>query len=146
VSPTGSGKTVMGTEIVKGAIARRKSVLFLAHRREIIAQTSQKLHKYGLRHGIIQAGFDPRPMEPVQVASVATLFLRGVKSDAMAMPPADLIVIDEAHHAPANSYQKIVAAYPDAEILGLTATPCRGDGRGLGGTSPGSSRRRRWRN
>jgi len=133
VSPTGSGKTVMGTEIVKAAVARRESVLFLAHRREIIAQTSQKLFKYGLRHGIIQAGFDPRPMELVQVASVATLFVRGVKSDAMRMPPADLIVIDEAHHAPANSYQKIVEAYPDAKILGLTATPCRGDGRGLGG-------------
>jgi DNA repair protein RadD len=133
VSPTGSGKTVMGTEIVKAAVARRESVLFLAHRREIIAQTSQKLFKYGLRHGIIQAGFDPRPMELVQVASVATLFVRGVKSDAMRMPPADLIVIDEAHHAPANSYQKIVEAYPDAKLLGLTATPCRGDGRGLGG-------------
>jgi DNA repair protein RadD len=133
VSPTGSGKTVMGTEIVKAAVARRESVLFLAHRREIIAQTSQKLFKYGLRHGIIQAGFDPRPMELVQVASVATLFVRGVKSDAMLMPPANLIVIDEAHHAPANSYQKIVEAYPDAKILGLTATPCRGDGRGLGG-------------
>jgi len=97
VSPTGSGKTVMGTEIVKAAVARRESVLFLAHRREIIAQTSQKLFKYGLRHGIIQAGFDPRPMELVQVASVATLFVRGVKSDAMRMPPADLIVIDGAH-------------------------------------------------
>jgi Rad3-related DNA helicase len=112
VSPTGSGKTVMGTEIVKAAVGRRESVLFLAHRREIIAQTSQKLFKYGLRHGIIQAGFDPRPMELVQVASVATLFVRGVKSDAMRMPPADLIVIDEAHHAPANSYQKIVEALP----------------------------------
>jgi DNA repair protein RadD len=133
VSPTGSGKTVMGTEIVKAAVARRESVLFLAHRREIIAQTSQKLFKYGLRHGIIQAGFDPRPMELVQAASVATLFVRGVKSDAMPMPRADLIVIDEAHHAPANSYQKIVEAYPDAKLLGLTATPCRGDGRGLGG-------------
>jgi superfamily II DNA or RNA helicase len=70
VSPTGSGKTVMGTEIVKAAVARRESVLFLAHRREIISQTSQKLFKYGLRHGIIQSGFDPRPLEPVQVASV----------------------------------------------------------------------------
>ena len=55
VSPTGSGKTVMGTEIVKAAVARRESVLFLAHRREIIAQTSQKLFKYGLRHGSILA-------------------------------------------------------------------------------------------
>lgn len=83
VSPTGSGKTVMGTEIINHAVERRESVLVLAHRREIISQTSQKLLKYGVRHGIIQAGFDPRPMELVQVASVATLFVRGIKSDAM---------------------------------------------------------------
>jgi superfamily II DNA or RNA helicase len=51
----------------------------------------------------------------------------------MPMPPADLIVIDEAHHAPAMTYQRIIEAYPEAKILGLTATPCRGDGRGLGG-------------
>jgi superfamily II DNA or RNA helicase len=51
----------------------------------------------------------------------------------MKLPPADLIVVDECHHCPANSYQTIIDAYPDAIILGLTATPCRGDGRGLGG-------------
>ena len=51
----------------------------------------------------------------------------------MELPPADLLVIDEAHHCPAATYQKIIDAYPDAMLLGLTATPCRGDGRGLGG-------------
>ena len=51
----------------------------------------------------------------------------------MDLPPANLLVIDECHHAPAQTYQKIIAAYPDAMLLGLTATPCRGDGRGLGG-------------
>jgi DNA repair protein RadD len=50
----------------------------------------------------------------------------------MELPPADLLVIDECHHARAMTYQKIVAAYPNAIIVGLTATPCRGDGRGLG--------------
>jgi superfamily II DNA or RNA helicase len=51
----------------------------------------------------------------------------------MELPPADIVVVDEAHHAPAKMYRRLLAAYPAAIILGLTATPCRGDGRGLGG-------------
>jgi superfamily II DNA or RNA helicase len=133
VAPTGSGKTVIGCAIIKAQVASRQGVLMLAHRREIIAQTSQKLHGHGISHGIIQAGFSPRPLEPVQVASIATLHARAVRSNRMELPPARLLVIDEAHHCPAETYQKIIAAYPDAILLGLTATPCRGDGRGLGG-------------
>src|SRR5207245_11515359 len=45
---------------------------------------------------------------------------------------ADLLIIDEAHHCPATTYTKIIDGYPNATLLGLTATPCRGDGRGLG--------------
>jgi DNA repair protein RadD len=48
-------------------------------------------------------------------------------------PPADLLIVDEGHHCPAFTYREIIARYPDAILLGLTATPCRGDGRGLGG-------------
>ena len=81
-------------------------------------------------HGIIQAGFSPRPLEPVQVASVATLHVRAIRTNKMELPPADLLIIDEAHHCPAASYRAIIEAYPDAVLLGLTATPCRGDGRG----------------
>ena len=51
----------------------------------------------------------------------------------MRLPLADLVIIDEAHHATANTWRKIIEAYPDAVLIGLTATPCRGDGRGLGG-------------
>ena len=72
-------------------------------------------------------------MESVQVASIQTLWSRAVRSEAMQLPPADLLVIDESHHAPAETYRKIIEAYPDAALLGLTATPVRGDGRGLGG-------------
>ena len=54
----------------------------------------------------------------------------------MDLPPADLLVVDEAHHTPAETYRKIIDAYPDAVLLGLTATPVRGDGRGLGGIFP----------
>ena len=68
-----------------------------------------------------------------QVASIQTLHARAFRGQLMELPSADLILVDECHHAPANSYRRIISAYPDAIIVGLTATPCRGDGRGLGG-------------
>ena len=66
--------------------------MVLAHRREIIAQTSDKLRAADVVHEIIQAGFKPRPLELVQVASVQTLWTRAKHADAEAMtfPPADL--------------------------------------------------------
>jgi superfamily II DNA or RNA helicase len=133
VAPTGSGKTVTASAIIKAAVASRRNVLMLAHRREIISQTSEKLFNHRIAHGIIQAGFPLRPLEAVQVASIQTLHARGIRSDRMELPLADLLIIDECHHCPANTYRKIIDAYPDAVLLGLTATPCRGDGRGLGG-------------
>ncbi len=110
-----------------------KRVLVLAHTREIINQISAKLFEYNIEHGVIQAGYMTRPDEPVQVASVQTLGARAVRSNRMELPAADLLIIDESHHCPATTYRKIIDAYPDAILVGLTATPCRGDGRGLGG-------------
>ena len=75
VMPTGSGKTVVAAEIARKAVSNNQRVLFLAHRREIISQTSCKLFDVDLEHGIIQAGFPPRLTEPVQVASIQTLHL-----------------------------------------------------------------------
>jgi superfamily II DNA or RNA helicase len=88
VAPTASGKTVIGSEIIRRHVAQHRSVLVLAHRREIISQTSQKLHSAGIRHGIIQAGFSPRPLERVQVASISTLWVRAIRSEAMQLPGA----------------------------------------------------------
>src|SRR5262245_29806771 len=132
VAPTGSGKIVIASAIIAG-IARR--ALVVAHRREIVNQTSDKLTARGVHHGIIQAGDEKklRPMAAVQVASIQTLHARAIRSSTMLMPLADLLIIDEAHHACAMTYKKVIEAYPNAIILGLTATPCRGDGRGLGG-------------
>jgi len=132
VAPTGSGKTVIASAIIKLFIERRRGVLVVAHRREIIKQTSDKLHANGVPHGIIMAGEQDRPLEFVQVASIQTLWVRGVQRESMELPKAELLVVDEAHHCPANTYSKIIETYPDAIVLGLTATPCRGDGRGLG--------------
>jgi superfamily II DNA or RNA helicase len=132
VAPTGSGKTIIGSAIIKSVTERRRGVLVVAHRREIIQQTCDKLHANGIAHGIILAGMQPRPLEFVQVASIQTLWSRVVQRESIELPQAQLLVIDEAHHCPARTYRKIVDAYPDAIVLGLTATPCRGDGRGLG--------------
>jgi superfamily II DNA or RNA helicase len=132
VAPTGSGKTVIASAIIKG---KPRRVLFIAHRREIVNQTSAKLAAFGVPHGIIMAGAEKklRPMASVQVASVQTLHARAIRSTSTPMPPADLLVIDEAHHSCAATYKKVIDSYPDAVLIGLTATPCRGDGRGLGG-------------
>lgn len=131
VAPTGSGKTVIAAALVH-AMGRPRT-LFLAHRWELIDQASGKLHAAGIDHGIIQAGFPARMAERVQVASVPTLHRRAIASDRMEMPPAALVLVDEAHHVTARTYRQIIEACPNATIIGLTATPCRGDGRGLGG-------------
>jgi superfamily II DNA or RNA helicase len=133
VAPTGSGKTIVGSAIIKSVTARRRGVLVLAHRREIIKQTSDKLQKLDVPHGIIMARTEPRPLENVQVAAIQTLDRRAIRAETMELPPADLLAVDEAHHCPATTYRRIIEAYPNAILLGLTATPCRGDGRGLGG-------------
>jgi len=132
VAPTGSGKTVIAAAIIAGTPRR---VLVVSHRREIVKQTSDKLTAAGVHHGVIQAGDEKklRPLAAVQVASIQTLHSRAIRSTSMPMPLADLVIIDEAHHACAVTYRKILEAFPDAIVLGLTATPCRGDGRGLGG-------------
>jgi DNA repair protein RadD len=126
VSPTGSGKTVILAEVIRAAEVMGSPILFLAHRKELIDQTSRKLDDVGVRHGVIQAGHE-RSLAglPVQVASVQTLARRD-------KPPAKIVVIDEAHHARAATYEKILECYPDAVILGATASPWRTDGKGLG--------------
>lgn len=127
VSACGSGKTVIAAHIMASAVLKKSRVLFIAHRKEIIDQTSAKLSALDIEHGIIMAGHRPSAMQTVYVASIQTLIRRDP-------PLADLIIIDEAHHASAATYQKIVETYSNATILGLTATPCRGDGKGLGNT------------
>ena len=134
VAPTGSGKTVMGAAVINRVVDHGHRVLVIAHRREIITQTRDKLVANGLNPGVVLAGLEDelRPFAEVQVAAIQTLHARGVRSKRMAMPAATYLIIDEAHHTRARTYQKLLEIYPDARVIGLTATPCRGDGRGLG--------------
>ena len=135
VAPTGSGKTIVLAELIKRCVAAHKRVLVLAHRREIINQTKQKLQAHGVRCSVIMASAENelRLYEPVQVAAIATLWVRAIRSNRIQLPLADLVIVDEAHHAVARTYRKVVEAYPGAMVLGATATPVRGNNRGLGG-------------
>ena len=121
---TGSGKTVLYDYMATRAAERGNDVLILCHRTETIEQTADKLEA---SYGIIKAGFRSSAKERIQIASVQTLVRRLENR-----PPARLVIWDECHHVVANTYQKIMNAYPDAFHLGFTASPCRLDGRGLG--------------
>lgn len=152
VLPTGGGKTVIAVAIIGSYVARGLRVLMLAHRRELIKQTFCKLVRDGVpphQIGIIMAGTpwkvvdaiapDPatlsddelwriyarrRPSAPIQVGSIDT-FRNHVA------PVAHLVIIDEAHRATAKSYCDVQLAYPDADHLGLTATPVGPNGKPL---------------
>lgn len=132
VSPTGSGKTHVACHIIAGALAKQNRVLFLAPRRELIYQAADRLDDHQIDCGIIMAGERRSPYEPVQVASFDTLHARGMRNESMIMPDADLVIVDEAHLSIAKTRLNIINHYKDAIIIGMTATPARGDGRGLG--------------
>lgn len=131
-APTGSGKGQVIAELIRLATAKRKRVLFMAPRRELIHQTRDILAKRGIFAGVIMAGEPANRLLDVQVASADTLHARGVRSKRIEMPEADLLVIDEAHIFISQSRQDIISHYDGKTVIGLTATPARGDGRGLG--------------
>jgi DNA repair protein RadD len=132
--PTGSGKTVIASNIIESARAKGQHVLFVAHRDELLTQARDKLKSFGVNASIIKAGREQEyyPWVSVQVAGIQTLHARAIRTNRLELPPANILFVDEAHHVRAKTYQDIINAYPDAVIIGLTATPCRGDGRGLG--------------
>ena len=124
VAPTGAGKTLVASHIIESALAKSNPVLFIAHRRELIAQCADKLSECGVIMGGNRASRKADAL--VQVASVQTLLrLRP-------LPPAKIVIVDEAHRTASKSYRDLLANYPNAVVLGLSATPERLDGKGLG--------------
>jgi DNA repair protein RadD len=128
-SHVGSGKTVVATEIIRLAIAKKKRVLFLAPRRQLIYQTVETLQDYGINCGMIMAGEQRFSMPLVQVASFDTITAR-VGAGRMSLPEADLVIVDEAHMCISPARIKVLSHY--RLVVGLTATPALANGKGLG--------------
>ena len=129
-APTGAGKTVVASEIMRSAYAKNSRTLFIAHRRELIYQCSEKLQLFSIPHAVVLPN-EPWSDETILCGSIQS-FSRRVQNKRLDLEGVKLIIVDEAHHARAKSYQRIVEACPEAVVLGITATPIRGDGKGLG--------------
>lgn len=126
LASTGAGKTIMASYLMQRAIEKGIPCVFLAHRKELINQCSEKLTSFGIKHGVVMAGHIMyKPKELIQVCSVQTLSKRN-------KPKCGLLIIDETHLACAKSYMDLIGHYKDAVVIGLTATPTRLDGKGLG--------------
>lgn len=124
VGPTGMGKTVLASAAAVGAIERGNRIAAIAHRRELVDQMARKLEAMGLDVG----SRGRRPSAPVQVRSVQSL-LAGEE-----LPDASFVILDEAHHYAAADWGRVPRTYRQhgARIMGLSATPERDDGKGLG--------------
>lgn len=146
VAPTGSGKSLLIADIARDLaerLGRPPSVLVLQHRGELVAQNRARFEKH-LR-GWATSSFDAtrktfaRSSGYLGAATFAMVpSLAAALSRRAALPHFDAILADEAHHAPASTWQRVFATAretnPDLKIVGLTATPERGDGKRLGGT------------
>jgi len=113
--------------VTASAAAKGNRTLVLVHRAELLEQCHRSLSQMDVPHGLIASGLTPDRSQLTQIASVQTL----VRRFDRVLPP-DLIVIDEAHHATAGAWASVLSQYPNARVLGVTATPQRLDGKGLG--------------
>ena len=129
VLPTGGGKTVVFSHIAEQAAAKGSRICVLVHRQELLRQASISLASLGVRHGLIASGRSMDLSAPVQIASVQTLArrLRHIPPDLF-----QLLVVDEAHHSNSDTWARVLQHCSSARVLGVTATPIRSDGRGLG--------------
>lgn len=130
--PTGTGKTRLFTSIIRDISIWglrhniNYRILIIAHRSELIEQSSRSLDKYRIKHGVLAGTMkDKRDLtQAIQVASIQTI-THPANQCLIDDLKFDFIIIDEAHHAVANSYQKLWEYCPDAKKLGVTATPWR---------------------
>lgn len=133
VLPTGCGKTIVFSKIIEDRVKMGERVLVLAHRSELLEQASDKLMTAtGLGTALEKAGNTSiGSWFRVVVGSVQTMQREKRLSQ---FPPNhfDTIVIDEAHHAISDGYQRVLEHFGEANVLGVTATPDRGDMRNLG--------------
>lgn len=133
VLPTGCGKTIVFAKVTEDCVRKGDRVLILAHRGELLDQAADKLKKTtGLNSAVEKAEASCLgSWFRVVVGSVQTL----MREKRLKQFPEDYfntIIIDEAHHCISDSYQKVLQHFPNAHVLGVTATPDRGDMKNLG--------------
>lgn len=133
VLPTGCGKTIVFAKITEDCVRHGDRVLILAHRGELLEQAADKIHKAtGLGCAVEKAEESCQgSWFRIVVGSVQTM----MREKRLGRFPADYfntIIIDEAHHCITDSYQRVLQHFPEAHVLGVTATPDRGDMRNLG--------------
>ena len=133
VQATGTGKTIVFSKIAETAVANGDRVLILAHRDELLQQARAKLSaSCGLACSLEKAdSHSVKEWERITVGSVQTM-MREKRLKEFDHSHFDVIVIDEAHHALSKSYQNVLNWFPDSYVLGVTATPDRGDKKDLG--------------
>ena len=127
VAPTGAGKTVCFAHMTSGAASRGLRTWVVVHRIELVEQSLAALREAGADAAAVAAGMPMDRSAQTQVCSVQTLARRHES-----LPRPDVIIVDEAHHAVAPTWNDLLAVYPGARVVGFTATPVRLDGRGLG--------------
>ena len=131
VMATGLGKTHIFSQIAAATIRRGKRVLCLAHREELIGQGVAALAGLGVVAGVEQAKETAHNADvPCVFASVQSL-ARPKRLERYAPDEFGLVIVDEAHHAPAKTYRDIIQYFDKAHVLGVTATPVRLDGVGM---------------
>lgn len=133
VLPTGCGKTIVFAKITEQCVQQGDRVLILAHRGELLEQASDKLQKATGLHSAIEKAEQTckGSWYRVVVGSVQTL-MREKRLSSFDSDYFDTIIIDEAHHALSESYTRILEYFDNAKVLGVTATPDRGDMKNLG--------------
>jgi len=129
--PTGGGKTAGATFMASGAASRGMTVWFLCHRRELAAQSSETFKEFNLAHGLIAPGHTYFPNARVQVVMVDTVRRR---MDRVRLP--DLAIWDECHHLGADTWRALFDGMKETRHVGLSATPWRLNGGGLGDFFP----------
>ncbi|PGH55907.1 helicase [Azospirillum palustre] len=132
VLPTAGGKTVVVVGgVIRTVVDHGWPTVFLVHRRELLQQSLRQLAAVGIDAAIVDPDHDPDPTALVHVCSIDTLKARKGRLAAW-LRTIRLVVVDEAHHTVAPGWQALLEAMPNAQRLGVTATPFRGDGKPLG--------------
>ncbi len=135
VAPTGAGKTIMLSALVGKRFKKNQNILILQHRDELVAQNSSKFHKVNC--DMTSSMCNAAQKDWSGDATFAMVQTLSREKNLATMPKIDMIVVDEAHHTVADTYQRIIKAAKKAnegvQVVGFTATPNRGDKKGLRG-------------